>query len=388
MVLDLWKHDHHDVGMKRSIDRRRVARLAAAHLVNDVNQSAVFGILPFLVADRGLGYAAAAGLVTASQVSSAVVQPLLGHHADVRASRLAMPLALVTGAVAVVSIGLVGTGPATAAVFIAGVATAAFHPESTRAVRGVGGGGASTALGIYALGGNLGTAVGPVVAAALVGTLGWGGPSVLIAVAALAAWLVVDSSRPGAAPAPAALGAAHEAPRWAAFASLVVVLALRAGFSACVTTFVPLYLVRMGGVAPATAGLVLTLTLLAGVAGALVAGRLADRFGARTVLIWVLAPLGPLLAAFTALHGAAAVACILCVGAGNIAPYAVAVVAAQDCLKGREGLAAGIAMGVGTALGSLMLPVVGYIAEGESLRTALLIAAALPVGAAVLAARR
>ena len=267
------------------------------------------------------------------------------------------------------------------------MATAAFHPESTRALRAVAGASASTALGIYALGGNLGTAIGPLVAAALVGALGWAGPSLLVGLAALAAWLVLDASRVAPTRAAPSFRAAAP-PRWSAFARLVAILSLRSGFSACVSTFAPLYLVRAGGLRPETAGLVLTTALVAGVAGAAVAGKLAERFGARAVLVLALAPLGPLLVAFTALHGAAAVACVLGIGAANMAPYAVAVVAAQECLPGREGLAAGIAMGVGSALGSVILPLVGVLADGEGLATALVVAAALPVVATVLAARR
>jgi MFS family permease len=516
IVLDDRAAVAHRGGMARSFDRRAVTHLAAAHLVNDVNQAAVLGLLPFLVAQRGLGYATASSLVTVLQLSGAIVQPVLGHRADARPSRFVMPVVLVAGAIAVAAIGLVDSAAMTAAVLIAGVATAAFHPESTRLVRRAAGGRISTALGIYALGGNLGTAIGPVVATALVGALGWGGPCLLIGPAVIVAWLVrgrssearggagtpfgppmggvatspVGSSEAslgtGTPPAalvgrvatspvgsseaslgmgtlfappmgrvatspvgstdakctagtpPAALvgrvaspvrsseaslgtgrlpappmaqlatspvgptrAAASRltrpsdpftnqspAPRWSAFFRCVVILILRAGFSTCITAFVPLYLVRVRGWQPGVAGLTLTIVLLVGVIAGVVAGPLADRIGVRRVLLAALVPLGPLFLGFTLLPAAAALPCLLLVGAGTMAVYVIALGAAQDCLPGRTGLAAGVAMGTGTALGSVAVLVVGHIADGAGLTTALRAVAVLPVIAALLAAKQ
>jgi FSR family fosmidomycin resistance protein-like MFS transporter len=248
------------------------------------------------------------------------------------------------------------------------------------------GGGIATALALYALGGNLGTAIGPVLAAALVGLLGWRGLAIFVVPAILAARLV------GGPPASAAHGPDHAArpgpARRAAFARLAAVLALRSGFSATVATLVPIDLVRTGGLAPATAGLVLTLMLLAGVVAALVAARLADRLGPRATLVGALAPMGPLLVVYlvSTPAGPVAFACLLLVGAGNLAPYAVAVASAQACLPGREGLAAGVTMGAATALGSAALPLFGRLADTAGLHAALACAAALPLAAALLSA--
>jgi MFS family permease len=175
------------------------------------------------------------------------------------------------------------------------------------------------------------------------------------------------------------------APRWSAFFRYVVILVLRAGFSTCITAFAPLYLVRMRGWQPGVAGLTLTIVLLVGVIAGVVAGPLADRIGVRRGLLAALVPLGPLLLGFTLLPTAAAIPCLLLVGAGTMAVYIIALGAAQDCLPGRTGLAAGVAMGTGTALGSVAVLVVGHIADAGSLTTALRAVAVLPVIAAFLA---
>jgi FSR family fosmidomycin resistance protein-like MFS transporter len=304
---------------------------------------------------------------------------------------MAMPVTLVAGASAVATIGLVATGPMIAAVLVAGVATAAFHPESARSVRSAAGARGSTGLGIYTLGGNLGTAIGPVVATALVSALGWFGPCLLVAPAAVMAWWVHGADRckarvPRESAAPAGARGHLAAAQRSAFVRCVIILVLRAGLSTCVTAFAPLYLVRVRGWQPGRAGLMLTIALLAGVVAGVLAGPLADRVGRRRVLLATLAPLGPLLVGFTLLPDAAAIACLVLIGTCTMAPYVIVMATAQDYLPGREGLAAGVAMGLGTALGSLAVLVVGHLADAAGLATALVTAAVLPAIATVLAA--
>src|SRR4051812_12706751 len=87
---------------------RVVARLAVAHLVNDLDQAAVTAVLPFLVARGALSYTAASGLVVAATLSAAVVQPVLGHRVDRRPSRRIAPIALVVSGAGVAALGLAG----------------------------------------------------------------------------------------------------------------------------------------------------------------------------------------------------------------------------------------------------------------------------------------
>ena len=75
----------------RPTDRRALGWLAAGHVVNDMNQGAVPALLPFLIAERGLTYAAAGGVVLAATLLSSLIQPALGHLSDRRPASLPHP---------------------------------------------------------------------------------------------------------------------------------------------------------------------------------------------------------------------------------------------------------------------------------------------------------
>ena len=361
-----------------SFNGRAVVRLAFAHLVNDVNQAAVLGTLPVLVAQRGLSYVTASGLAAGLIASSAVVQPALGYLADRRPAPALVPALLVIGAAGVAAVGTLASPPAIALAVIAiGIATSAFHPEALRRVQAAGGPRRTTALAMFAVGGNLGTALGPVLAAALIGGLGLSGLAVIVAPSLLAAALVPGAAAPRQ-PRAIVAGPVRRGP----FARLVGVLIVRAALSGYLTTFVPLYLVS-AGTSTARAGAIVTLLLLGGVIATPIAGRLADRFGARAVLLGALLPLGPLLGAFAVTGGALRIATVVLVGGGTMATYSVAVDAAQRCAPGRDGLAGGIAMGLGS-LGAVMLVGFGALADRAGVAATLPIAAALPVLAVLL----
>src|SRR5674536_407738 len=78
------------------LDRRALSWLAAGHVVNDMNQGAVPALLPFLIAERGLTYTAAGGIVLAATLLSSLIQPVLGHLSDRRPLPFLIPCLLYT----------------------------------------------------------------------------------------------------------------------------------------------------------------------------------------------------------------------------------------------------------------------------------------------------
>ena len=280
-------------------DRRALAWLAAAHALNDMYQSAVPALLPFLVAERGLTYAAAGGLVLAASAVSSLLQPLLGAASDRRALPALMPVGILVAGAGIAAAALAPNYVLTAAaVLVSGVGVAAFHPEAARHANYASGARRATGMSVFSVGGNLGIAAGPALVTLLASAGGVRGVAWMALPAAFAALLLVRelprlaSFRPAVE---AARGISPEPPRWGAFLTLSAIIVIRSMMSFGLTAFIPLWLVSARSVPRGRATLALTVMLLAGAAATLVGGRLADRFGRRRVLVGSLLPLAPLI---------------------------------------------------------------------------------------------
>lgn len=375
--------------MSASPGRRALTALAAAHAINDMYQSAVPALLPFLVAERGLTYAAAGGLVLAASAVSSLLQPLLGAASDRRALPALMPVGiLVAGAgiaAAALSPGYLATA---AAVLLSGVGVAAFHPEAARHANYASGTRRATGMSVFSVGGNLGIAAGPAAVTFLASAGGVPGVAWIALPAGLAAALLarelplLASFRPAVE---AARAAAPQPPRLGPFLTLSSIIVIRSMMSFGLAAFVPLWLVSARGVPRGRATLALTVMLLAGAVATLVGGRLADRFGRRRVLLGSLLPLAPLILLTLRTPGAAVLVPLAVTGAFSIASYSVAVVMGQEYMPGREGIAGGVTMGLAIGLGGAGVPLLGLVADRWGVASVFGPIAALPVIAAALA---
>src|SRR5690348_2918944 len=119
--------------LSAGVDRRAMATLSAGHLFTDISQGSVPALLPFLIAQDHLSYAAASALVLAATISSSVIQPLFGHVSDRRSMPWLMPLGPALGGL---GIALAGIAPSYEVLFacivLSGIGVAAFHPEGSR----------------------------------------------------------------------------------------------------------------------------------------------------------------------------------------------------------------------------------------------------------------
>ncbi len=383
---------YHSVHMvRRSLDRRALAWLSVGHAVNDMNQGAVPALLPFLIAERGLTYAAAGGVVLAATFLSSLIQPVLGHLSDRRPLPFLIPLGVLAAGGGLALAGAVTSYPATiAAILVSGAGVAAFHPESARYANYASGGRRATGMSVFSVGGNLGIALGPAAVAALAGLGGVAGLVWLAVPACLMAGLLfreLPRLRP-LRPAPAAPSLDPDAGgvQWSAFARLSLVIVIRSLFSFGLVSFVPLYLVRVRGLPKGEAALAVTVMLLSGALATLAGGRLADRFGRRAVLIGFLLPLAPLLGLFLRAPGLFSFACLALLGAGTVGTYSVAVVMGQEYLPGREGIAGGVTMGLAIGLGGAGVPLLGALADRHGVAAVFPVLAALPLLAAAFSA--
>ncbi len=371
--------------------RGALATLAAGHACADLCQGAVPALVPFLVADRGLSYARTGLLVLVMALASSLLQPLVGLWADrVRAPRV-VPAGVLLGGLGVTLLGQArGFGAMAAATALAGLGVALFHPEAARQATRAAGARAAGGLGGFAVGGSVGFALAPVLLTPAVLVAGPPATAVVLLptllVAVLLARLPVE--RPAAAGEDPRSTPADPPDRSGAFALLTLVASLRAAAYFGVQAFLAVSLIDRLGASQGAANGALTVLLVAGAAGTLVGGRLADARGRRPVIAVSLAATAPLLA-LTLLAPTLwlAVGAAALVGFAVVASYSPTVVLGQELLPRHASLAAGTTLGLAIGAGGLAVSALGPLADAAGPVAALWALLAFPLAGAVLARR-
>jgi FSR family fosmidomycin resistance protein-like MFS transporter len=350
--------------------------LSAAHCLNDVIQSLIPATYPLIKESFQLDFAQIGLITLAFQVTSSLLQPLLGYVTDRRPWPYAMVLGMAATlcgllglafagsyAVVLVSAGLVGLG------------SAVFHPEATRMARHAAAGRQGLAQGVFQIGGHAGYAMGPLLAAAVVvprgqASLSWFSVVALVAML-LMAWTAAryatmrreqraaEKARPAAAPGPR-LPASTVA---FAMAVLVVLLFSKNAYTAAFTSYYTFYLIERFGVEVQTSQVLLFLYLVVGAAGVIVGGMIGDRIG-RDRVIW-LSILGCLPFALLIPHAnlfwtaalSVLVSFIIASAFSSILIYAI------DLVPHRVGLVGGLFYGLAFGLGGIAAAALGGIAD-------------------------
>jgi FSR family fosmidomycin resistance protein-like MFS transporter len=365
-----------------------IGLLSAAHLFDDVNQGVIPALLPFFIAERGLTIAAAGGVVLAANLASSILQPLFGQLTD----RWSIPW-LVPAGLLLAGLGVAASGPAPTyglilcAAAASGIGVAAFHPEAARRIYVLSGERRATAMSLFAVGGNLGFAVGPALVTPIQIRFGLAGTVWLaLPAVAMAAVLAVFLRDRGESPASARSVAIAVPDRWGSFARLTGAVIARAVIFYGLDTFIPLYWIGVFGRSKSAGAAALTLMLSAGVAGTLAGGWLADRFGRRVVVLGSMLALVPLLAAFVWVSNPSiALALLVPIGLALYAPFSVMTVLGQEYLPGRVGTASGVTIGLAVTLGGVAAPILGRIADLHGIHTAISLLIAVPVVGALAA---
>jgi FSR family fosmidomycin resistance protein-like MFS transporter len=373
--------------VRAELDKRAMAALSAGHLATDFANGALPALLPFMVDRFALSYTLAAALMLASAASSSLIQPLFGAWSDRRGALWLLPSGV---AVAGIGIGLAAAAPSywlvLVLVVVSGLGVAAYHPEGSKFAAFASGRRRASGMSLFSIGGNVGYALGPTATTPLVLALGLTGglllavPCLLVAVLILAAVPFLASF----APERGASSAAGE-DRPGALALLLGVIAFRSMTWFGLITFVPLWEVSLGH-SKSHGSHLLSLMLLAGGLGTLVAGPLADRLGRRPVLVVSMLAVGPLTLGYILVGGVLGAVALALVGVCVIGTFGVTMVMSQEYLPGRIGMASGLSIGLSIGLGGIAAVALGALADSVDLRSAMYAAAAAAVPGFVLAA--
>ena len=360
-----------------------MAALSFGHMATDLAQGSLPALLPFLAVRFDLSYTMVGALVLAATFSSSLIQPAFGLWSDARGALWLLPAGVAVAGTGIAfasvapSYGLVLVG-----VLVSGLGVAAYHPEGSKFANYVSGDRRASGMSLFSVGGNVGFALGPLVASFFVITLGLGLdggallvlPGLAVAAVLLAALPYLTTFGPeGNGPAHAT--AEPSQPR--GLALLLVIVGLRSLAHMGLFTFVPLYEIQRGHSA-AYGTTLLALFLFAGAAGTLAGGPLADHFGRRTVLLGSFIAATPLIVTYVLVGGFVGAVALTLSGAAVIGTFGVSLVMSQEYLPSRVGMASGLSIGMAIGLGGVAAVSLGALADEIDLETAVLATAAGP----------
>lgn len=367
---------------------KSIGHLVLAHTATDINQGALPVLLPFLIAEHHVNYAAAATIVFAANIMSVTAQPVFGYLADRRSRPWLIPMAMLCAGIGVSLTGVMPTfSLAVLVVGLSGIGVAAFHPEGGRLIHYLAEGRKATAMSFFAIGGQLGFAIGPLIGTAAMLLWGLKGSVVLIVPTAIVAGTVIYrlssisgvgpvARRTGSGPATGEVGEDV----WVPFAFLSAVLLCRSIIFYGLNTFLPLFWIDVLLQSKASAATALSILMASRIGGNLLGGRMADRFGYRQVALGGFVFLMILLPLFAWAQTAnQALLLLIPIGLALSVPTSPLVVLGQGYLPNRVGLASGVTLGLGFSFGGIMMPVLGWLADRHGLHAAISVVALLPI---------
>ena len=364
-----------------------ILAISFCHALNDMMQSLLPAIYPNLKASFGLSFGQI-GLVTlVYQITASILQPLVGFYADKRPTPMALPGGTLFSLAGLTVLSQAHSYPVIlAGASLLGMGSSVFHPESSRVARMASGGRHGLAQSVFQVGGNIGSATGPLLAAFIVMPRGQSSVA-WFAIAALTAMVMLVKIGGWYAHNLPAHRAARKAaaesrlPRRTVVVSMAILGALifsKYFYLASLTSYYTFYLIGKFHVSAQQAQLHLFVFLGAVAAGTVAGGPIGDRIGRRYV-IW-----GSILGVlpFTLLlpHADLYWTTVLTVVIGLVlaSAFSALIVYAQELVPGRTGVISGIFYGFAFGMGGLGAAVLGVLADHIGIEAVYGICAFLP----------
>jgi len=366
--------------------------ISFSHLLNDVIQALLPAIYPMLKQEFALDFGQI-GLITLTfQMTASILQPVVGLGTD----RCPLPYSLAAGMLlsfgGVVLLAFAGSFPMvlTAAALV-GLGSSVFHPEASRVGRIASGGRHGLAQSVFQVGGNAGTALGPLLAAAIIVPRGrahvvWFG---LVALAGFIVLLQVghwyrkrlaciaaDRKESGAETETTGLSRGRVT---GAIGVLLILIFSKFFYLASMVSYYTFFLIHRFHVSIQTSQVCLFVFLAATAGGTLIGGPIGDRIG-RKLVIWI-SILGAAPFALALPHVSLPWVIALSVPIGVIlaSAFPSILVYAQELLPGRVGLIGGLFFGLAFGMGGIGSAVLGELADKTSIEHVFLICSFLPL---------
>ncbi|EFM11187.1 major facilitator superfamily MFS_1 [Paenibacillus curdlanolyticus YK9] len=373
--------------------------ISASHLLNDAMQSVVTALFPVLEDSLELSNTQLGWIVFTLNMTSSVMQPLVGLYSDKRPMPFMLPIGMALSLVGMVILAFAPTlWTLLGGVILIGLGSAVFHPEGSRVVHFAAGGRKGMSQSIYQVGGNFGQALAPLMAIFIFLPLGqhgavWGtliAATAILLLLRVAPWykaqLLANGTPPkkrvsAAVPTAAAEAEARSNKRMVIFALslLVLIVFARSWYFAGISTFYQFFAEDQYGLSKKAAQVPVFLYMTAGVIGTFFGGVLADRIGLKKMIVLSIAGAAPfaLLLPHVSLPWVYPVMFII--GLILQSGFSVSVVYAQQLLPGSVGMASGLVTGLAFGMGAVGAVVLGNISDSFGRADMMFIASFLPL---------
>ena len=348
----------------KSQKKGKLYSFSLAHLVNDWYMNYIQTLLPFMVA-AGLSISKGAFLVSAFTITSSLLQPVFGYLVDQKNQRWMVYVGTMWMAILLSLLGVLKSYPLLfVTVTLAGLGTAAFHPQASAMVTSVSGERKGFFQAFFVAAGNVGWALTPLIVVPFTQTYGMELTPVFMLPGALAAILLWFSAPKGSKKAksspPPLLPALRSA--WAELTKVVLVVAFRSLAYFGLLSFLPLYL-QYKNISLLAGSRLLFLMLFAGAVGGLMGGYISDLVGRKAVIVGSLVAASPLFYLFLVTDSVLSYLLLALAGATLLASFSVTIVVAQEALPKNAAMASGLMLGFGIGIGGLGVGMVGLLAE-------------------------
>jgi FSR family fosmidomycin resistance protein-like MFS transporter len=353
-----------------------ILAVSVCHMINDVMQSLLSAIYPILKDNYGLDYVQIGLLTLTFQCVASLLQPAIGIYTDKRPLPYSLPFGMACSCIGLIILGFAQTywllilGAA-----VVGLGSAIFHPESSRVARLASGGRYGFAQSVFQVGGNAGSAIGPLLAAFVV--IGNGQWSVgLFAIGSFVGMFILwrvgrwyaEHQRVNANKAPASRSLIYDQRTTFIALSVLTILTLtKNAYMASISSYYTFYVIEKFQVSVQDAQLMLFAFLGACAAGVFAGGPLGDRFGPKFVIWFSILGVLPftLLLPYADLQWSVILTVII--GLIFSSAFPAIVVFAQELMPGRVGMIAGIFFGFAFGAAGIAAAALGAVADATSI---------------------
>ena len=364
--------------------------LSCSHILNDTIQALIPSIYPLLKKSYGLNFAQI-GLITFTfQMTGSIFQPLIGLYTDGRPKPYSLAIGMSITLTGLVFLALAPSYPAViAAAGMVGIGSAIFHPEASRIARVASGGRHGFAQSLFQVGGNAGSALGPLMAALIIVPYGrrevlWFSLAALAGIVILSLvgnWYAASLKRPKHRVLHHSVHH-HKLPRRTVALSLAILLMLvfsKYFYLVSMTTYYTFYLIGKFHLSVQQSQMMLFLFLGSVALGTIIGGPVGDRFGRKRV-IWIsILGTAPFTLALPYMNLLGTAILSVMIGLILSSAFSAILVYATELVPGRIGLISGLFFGTAFGMAGIGAAVLGKLADMKSINFVFQVCAFLPL---------